>query len=338
MLKIQDEIDLPPLGPAWAGSLMGLSISSTLINIHLTPVVGRLPAAFMLGIATSLALALLIGFLRNRVPGFHSTVMPSWGMASMGILALGSAYSGVFTAWTIHALCWGVGTVLGVVTCLRFLHFLIVTRPSGPAFTWGLPLVAPMVAATSSAQLTPHAGEWASVVHGIGVACFVLAWTTAIPTFVFVYLRTFPKLPTSFAATAWIPLGLVGQSTAGAQLLAGDKLLDGDQWHLRAAVYGAAMLSLGVPLAVYAVTKHWGAVLGSTPMSYNPSWWASTFPVGTCCLGTHALSTQGTRLSWNVEWLDTVSAALLILLLVHIAWATFGAVAITWGRARSSSS
>lgn len=337
MLKVQDEIDLPPLGPAWAGSLMGLSISSTLINIHLTPVVGGLPAAFMLGIATSLALALVIGFVRNRVPGFDSPYMPAWGMASMGILALGSAYSGVFAAWTIHALCWGVGTVLGVATCLRFLHFLLFTRPSGPAFTWGLPLVAPMVAATSSAQLTPHAGVWASVVHCIGLACFVLAWTTAIPTFVFVYLRTFPKLPTSFAATAWIPLGLVGQSTAGAQLLAGDKMLDGDQWHLRAAVYGAAMLSLGVPLAVYAVAKHWGAVLGSTPMSYNPSWWASTFPVGTCCLGTHALSTQGTMLSWNVEWLDTVSAALLILLLVHIAWATFGAVAITWGRARSSS-
>ena len=179
-----------------------------------------------------------------------------------------------------------------------------------------------MVAATASAQLAPHVGEWGSIVHGIGVACFVLAWVTAVPTFAFVYARTFPIIPAQFATTAWIPLGLVGQSTVAAQLLAGD------QWHFRATVYGLVILSVGIPLAGYAIIKHWGTALGSTPMPYNPTWWASTFPVGTCCLGTHTLaekSTNSTLLVWDLGWMDTLSAALLALLLLHVVCAALGA-------------
>ena len=99
-------------------------------------------------------------------------------------------------------------------------------------------------------------------------------------------------------------------------------------------VYGVAMLGLGIPLAIYAISKHWGAALGSTPMSYNPTWWASTFPVGTCCLGTHTLSTQPAALALGMGWMDTISAALLVLLLVHVMWATIGAAVIGWAKAR----
>lgn len=313
--------DLPPLGPGWAGAVMGLGITASLMDIHLSSTLGHLPAELMLGVATLLALALTVGFLRHRNPGFHSSAMPAWGMASMGILALGSAYSLIFGAWPVHAFCWAVGTVLGAITCVKFICYLFVSRPA-PAFTWGLPLVAPMVAATASAQLAPHAGAWGSTVHGIGVACFALAWVTAVPTFAFVYARTFPTIPTQFATTAWIPLGLVGQSTVAAQLLAGE------QWHFRAMVYGIVMLSVGIPLACYAICQHWGTALGGAPMPYNPTWWASTFPVGTCCLGTHTLaekSTNSALLAWDLGWMDTISAALLALLLLHVVWAAFGA-------------
>lgn len=311
---------IPPLGPAWAGALMGLSISSSLIDAHLSPVLGRLPAEIMLGVATLVFLALTAGFIKYRNPGFHSDDMPAWGMVSMGILALGSAYSLILDAWLIHTVCWAVGTILSLMTCIKYLKYLFFNHPTDPAFALGLPLVAPMVSATSSAQLATQAGEWSSVVHGVGVLCFVVALVTGMPIFTFIYRRTFPKVPINFAATAWIPMGLVGQSTAAAQLLAGD------QWHFRAMVYGVAMLGLGVPLSVYAIAKHWGAALGNTPMSYNPSWWASTFPVGTCCLGTYTLSTQPAALDWGLGWMDTVSVALLVLLLLHVTWAAYGAI------------
>ncbi|MBK4174965.1 tellurite resistance protein [Corynebacterium macginleyi] len=320
MFKVRNDMKIPPLGPGWAGALMGLSISSSLIDTHFGPVMGRLPAEIMLGVANLVFLALTAGFIKYRTPGFRFEDMPAWGMASMGILAIGSAYSLICDAWLIHTVCWAGGTILSVITCLKYLTFLFSDHPSNPTFIWGLPLVAPMVSATSSAQLVPHAGEWGSLVHGVGVFCFVLAWVAGMPMFTLIYLRTFPKPPLNFAATAWIPMGLVGQSTAAAQLLAGD------QWHFRAMVYGVAMLGLGVPLSLYAITKHWCAALGNTPMSYNPSWWASTFPVGTCCLGTHTLSTQPAALAWGLGWMDTVSAALLVLLLLHVTWAAFGAI------------
>lgn len=205
---------------------------------------------------------------------------------------------------------------------VREVLSLPLCSPPSSCLYLGLPLVAPMVAATASAQLAPHAGAWDSTVHGMGVACFALAWVTAVPTFAFVYVRTFPTIPAQFATTAWIPLGLVGQSTVAAQLLAGE------QWHFRAMVYGMLMLSVGIPLAGYAIVMHWGTALGSTPMPYNPTWWASTFPVGTCCLGTHTLAAQSkgsALLPWDLGWMDTISAALLVLLLLHVAWAALGA-------------
>jgi len=33
-------------------------------------------------------------------------------------------------------------------------------------------------------------------------------------------------------------------------------------------------------------------------------------------------------------WMDTISAALLVLLLVHVMWATIGAAVIGWAKAR----
>ena len=96
MLKIQNEIDLPPLGPGWAGAVMGLGISSTLIDVHVTPLLGPAPSKAMLGAATILAISLAFGFLKHHNPGFYAADMPAWGMVSMGILSLGSAYSLIY--------------------------------------------------------------------------------------------------------------------------------------------------------------------------------------------------------------------------------------------------
>lgn len=325
MSKPPHKIQVPPLGPGWAGALMGVSISTSLVHIHLTPHIGRVPEIALLMIATMLALSLAAGWAWYRNPGFYVSDMPAWGMVSMGMMALGSAWSSVLSAWAVHAALWAVGGALGVVTCVRFAWFLIrgLELPA-PAFTWGLPLVAPMVTATASAQLALHLGDsggasttLAEWIHAWGVANFALTWLTAVPTFLVVYARTFPHVPASFAATAWIPLGMMGQSTAAAQLLAA---VDGKNWQHAAVVYGCLMLALGVPLTAYALFTHWKAAFAGS-MSYNPTWWGSTFPVGTLCFGSHTLALHGPE---GLGWMDAVSAGLLALLLAHLAWTSLG--------------
>nr|WP_274708464.1 hypothetical protein [Corynebacterium meitnerae] len=102
------------------------------------------------------------------------------------------------------------------------------------------------------------------------------------------------------AGTAWIPLGVVGQSTAASTLL------------FDAHLYGLIMFTLGVPCVLYAMYCFYEAVLQWAP--YGPGWWGSTFPVGTMCLG-----------AWDEGW-HTLSLALLVFLLLH-----WGVCAVRFG-------
>ncbi|AZA08335.1 tellurite resistance protein [Corynebacterium pseudopelargi] len=274
---------LRTLGPAWSGALMGTSISATLSNIF-----GLSWLSYVLLIAASILLLLV-----SRKERLSTATMPAWGMYSMGVLALGTAYSTILGLWWVHAAAWFIGGVLSVITCLWYTVALLRGKAGPAAFTWGLPLVAPMVTATSSAQLGAHLQS--PLIMHIGMAMFFLAWCTGVPTFVVAYLRA--KVPLALRTTTWIPLGIVGQSTAAAHLLWG------------AHLYGVIMLSIGVPLVGYALYRHWSAV-GSMP--YNPSWFASTFPVGTVCLGAH------------LSGFDTAAHVLLVLLLLHLIWAATG--------------
>lgn len=271
------------LGPAWSGALMGTSISATLtytFGLH------------WLSHAILLAATVLL-VLVTRKEAFCTRTMPAWGMYSMGLLALGSAYSATLGLWWVHAVLWATGGALSVVTCLWYTLALLRKQAGPAAFTWGLPLVAPMVTATSSAQLGAHLGS--ELIMHIGMAMFVLAWVTGVPTFVVAYLRA--EVPLALRTTTWIPLGIVGQSTAAAHLLWG------------AHTYGAIMLSIGVPLIGYALYRHWSVAF---VMPYNPSWFASTFPVGTVCLGAH------------LSGFDGAAHLLLGLLLLHLIWAATG--------------
>ncbi|WP_238596790.1 TDT family transporter [Corynebacterium heidelbergense] len=316
---------LPPLGPGWAGALMGSSILATLLEAHATsgPVLEIL-AKVMLAVATTVFLLLAVGFARHRNPHFTAPNMPAWGMTAMGVLAIGSAYSGVSKFWVVHTISWAVGLVMGVASALIFLRYLLSRKAGAPAFTWGLPLVAPMVAATSSAQLANHleqgaSGQWmVDALRIIGFGCFLLSLSLSFPVFARVYYAVFKAghLPVSFATTAWIPLGVLGQSPVAAHTLAHTEQLR--PW---AMGYSAVVLLIAVPLTVWAIVQHWPAALGwrGERMAYNPTWWASTFPVGTLSLGSHTLAQ-----STGYHWLDVISIAMLLMLVLHYAWAVGG--------------
>ncbi|GAB3703729.1 TDT family transporter [Corynebacterium nasicanis] len=277
----------PPAGPAWAGSLMGTSIAATLSLAH-----GLVwPGRALLVVATALLLTFLLGWLRHRNPGFGQKFMAPWGMVSMGIMALGTAWTTATGNVAPQLLAWLVGMPLGVVTCLWQMR-----RFTGaPTFLWGLGPVAPMVAATSGGQLASLLPEpWGPPVEAVALGCFLLSLLTGVPVFIRVFAAR-PRLPAAFAGTAWIPLGIIGQATAAAHLLIDAPL---------ARTFGLTAFAVGIPLLLFAAGHFWGRAVRRWA-DYVPAWWGSTFPAGTLSLGAAALG-----------W-PQLSAAFLGLLLVH---------------------
>ena len=309
---------VPPPGPQWYGSLMGTGIAATLTQTLSDDLPGGQQLAVVLlllgwllfaGLTAAFALRVLrapsvLGDTIREIP-----VLATWGMVSMGVLSLGSATATVVpahweslagAAWAVDGVLWTMGTVLGVLTALGFATRLIGHDVGAPTTTWGLPIVPPMVSATTGAALVPHLGTR----HGqlllviVAVACFFLALVLGLVVFAVAYHHHWrvDPLPLAAATSAWIPLGVVGQSTAAAQALAAQAqhfVLPQDAGTLTglAHVYGAVMLTLGVPLIAWAAVV---TVRGfRRRMPFSPGWWALTFPVGTVCLGLHAMA-EGT--------------------------------------------
>ncbi|MGO2781311.1 MAG: hypothetical protein ACTIBZ_02550 [Corynebacterium variabile] len=301
---------LPGPGAAWGGAVMGLSITASLLGARVGTGVGTEVTA----LAAGGLIILLFGAMNN--PRLDD--VSAWSMMTMGLLALGSA-ADTNLGWVgAHVATWVIGSLAAVavllVQCLRFL------RGEVPAtFPGVLPLVTPMVAATNAAQLGHPAP---------GTVCFVASLATALPAFVRVYCAEGRRPATEVAATAWIPLGVVGQSSTAVLLLTDSAAVG--------VACASVMLSLGVPAGAWAIVNHWGALchLRHRP-SPNPSWWAATFPVGTCALGTHTL-TGVTGLGWA----DGVSTALLVLLCLHVIVATVGTgrvAVVQWRQSRKMS-
>lgn len=304
----------PAAGPAWFGSVMGSGILSTLLHLHSDRIPGATAASeVLLVVAWALMTGLTLAFAARcvREPGellssiTDAARAPMWGMVSMGVLSVGSATATVVpaaapgltgAAWGADAVLWTAGTVLGLVTAFGFTAKLARGSAGSPSFVWGLPVVPPMVSATTGAAL---AGRLASpgaclALLLVCVGCFFVALTLGVVLFAVAYHHTLRRdpLPLAAAASTWIPLGIVGQSTAAAQSLVGPSArlvtaeVAGSVAHA-AHVYGAVVLVAGTPLFAWAA---WSTVRGLVlRMPFAPGWWAMTFPVGTCALGAHLL-------------------------------------------------
>lgn len=326
---------LPPAGPAWAGSLMGSSITAAMLYLHDF----HIAANILLVLAATVAVIITVGWLVFRSPGFTPGVMPAWAMVSMGVVSLGSASSrilgerGTATSadhwvWWFLFGCCVFGGALGLVTCVLYLPLILTGRAGSPSFTWGLPLVTPMVASTAGMQvhswlLTKDVSTgYTTFIFWLSCGAFALSILLAPAVFARVYYFYFGphtrhaspqnRLEPMAAPTTWIPIGVAGQSMASAQSLG-----QASGWMTAAITYGFTMLIIAIPIGLIALVVHYQAALRG--ISYSPTWWASTFPVGTLCLGTHALSG-----STGMPWLDSVSVFLLFVLLTHAGIATTG--------------
>lgn len=304
---------LPGPGPAWFGSVMGTGILATLLQLHSATVPAAGPvAAVVLAAAWVLLLGLTGGFVRSilRDPGEwrrsagDPSLLPLWGTVSMGLVSVGSAtvtvlparapgFTGVATA--VDAVLWVGGTALGLATAWGFAAWLLARRPEHPLPTWALPMVPPMVSATAGAGLARRidAPGLHALVLVVCAACFVVAWVLGVVVIAVAYHHAWRRapIPVPLSPSTWIPLGIVGQSTAAAQVLARES----GALESVARGYGVAALSVGVLVGGYALVVTVRGFLARMP--FQPGWWSMTFPVGTCSLGAYQLGWTGVSLA-----------------------------------------
>ena len=295
---------LPPPGPAWGGSLMGTSIvARLLVEKHMMT-----GATIFTAIACVVLVALIVGFVRYRHPRFRRTTMAEWSMFFIGILALGASLAGVTGNGVFRLIGFWIGAPATVIT-----FAIQLTRFDGPPkFTWGLPLVGPMISASVAGWL---ARDYGSLYHILGTGFFLMSIFTAVPTFIYVYWATWRgkvDISGAMSATTWVPLGVVGQSTTALQVLYPGTF---------SVAYGLVALVVAIPLALFAMVNFYPNV--ARWVDYSPAWWACTFPPGTVSMGGHQVALVN-----GSQRLDAIALSIPLLLITH--WALCSARFVTW--------
>ncbi|MFP5312022.1 MAG: TDT family transporter [Actinomycetes bacterium] len=306
------------LTPNWYASIMGTGIVATaaatlplqfpLLRAWAT-VVWAL-AALLLVLLTA---ATAVHWIRYRQTAAghhrHPVMAHFYGAPPMalltvgaGTLLLGKDVLGEGLALRIDAVLWTVGTVLGlasavVVPYLQFTRHRV--EPDSAFGGWLMPVVPPMVSASTGALLLPHvpAGEPRQVLLLGCYAMFGLSLLASLITIPLIWNRlVVHKIPAAAAVpTLWIVLGPLGQSITAANLLGGNAHL-AVPGNLAVVMQSFGVL-YGVPVLGFALL--WAALAAAITvrtlrqgLPFSLTWWSFTFPVGTCVTGLSGLASQ----------------------------------------------
>jgi C4-dicarboxylate transporter/malic acid transport protein len=304
------------LTPNWYASVMGtgiVAVAAASLPVHLPGL--RAFAVVMWALATIWLLTLTIatvihwlrfpetarGHIRNPVLA-HFYGAPPMALLTVGAgtILLGKDVLGLQVAVAIDWALWSAGTVSGLAVA-ALVPYLMFTRPelgAGSAFGgWLMPVVPPMVSASTGALLIPHiaAGQARLTLLLACYAMFGLSLVASIIviSLIWAQLATRQTGEARMVPTLWIVLGPLGQSITAANLLGGVA------HQALPAPYSTALQAFGIVYGVpiWGFALLWAVIAGAITshafrdgLPFSLTWWSFTFPIGTCVTGTAGLA------------------------------------------------
>ncbi|MER8099466.1 TDT family transporter [Kitasatospora sp. NPDC094016] len=314
--SLRARLDLAQLGPNWYAAVMGTAIlgnGAAVLPLRPPGLIGFGEVMWALGLAALLVLgaARLVHLTRHREAARTQLLdnpatavfygCPPMALLSVGLgtLLLGSQVIGTGPAVAVDAVLWGVGTLYALAVA-GGIPYLMITRHPVSALeanpTWLLPVVAPLVASATGPALIPHLPAGLPQ-QAMLYACWALFGIGLLATLVLlpvVFTGLFhSKLPSLvLTPSLFLVLGPLGQSVTAVHQLA-----DAARPVLPALapamlplaeLYGVAVLGVAMLWLAVALTANLRARRAGMPFAMT--WWAYTFPIGTCVTGASALA------------------------------------------------
>jgi C4-dicarboxylate transporter/malic acid transport protein len=329
------------IGPNWFASVMGTGIVANAAALLPVKIAGLQAVAIAVWALAAAVLVLLLAataihWIRHtetaRSHASNPAMAQFYGAPPMamltvgaGTLLLGRQLIGLHAAVVLDSALWSVGTITGLAASIT-IPYLMFTRhrveQSQTLAAWLMPVVPPMVSATTGAALVAHlpAGQAQLTMLLACYAMFGLSLLASIVVITLVWARLayHGPGPAETIPTLWIVLGPLGQSITAANLLANVAP------HAIPRPYSTAMAAMGVlyGVPVWGFAMLWLALAAAitlrtarTRLPFTLGWWSFTFPVGTTVTGTSELA-----LRTHADFLIWASVALYVFLVA--AWIT----------------